>query len=210
MKNRALKVKCIEEGLVDQVKKLHNQFNQTLDYSIIENFINEHGYLEYKEALKVWDSSKHRIGRIWRYIYAMLQVSDDGQFSVFITLTFTDLVLNQTTYETRRRYVSRFLKENCIVYLANIDFGDPKKNPDSNEREHYHAVAVVDHKINMDLWSYGFSWINKTRCSVDDAKRLSKYVDKMTHHALKESTHDSRIIYSKNLKKFASSVKIAK
>lgn len=209
MKNRALKVECIEKGYVEQVKKLHNIFNQTLDYSGIEDWISNHSYEEYKETLRVWDSSKKRIGRIWRYIYSMLQHNCDGEMCVFITLTFTDLVLNETTYVTRRKYVSRFLKDNCIVYLANIDFGDPLKNPDSNEREHYHAVAVVDHKIDMKLWEYGFSWISKTRCSVDDAKRLSKYVDKMTNHALKESTHDARLIYSKNLKKFSSSVKIA-
>jgi len=32
-------------------------------------------------------------------------------------------VLNNTTAETRKKYIKRFLKENCYEYIANIDYG---------------------------------------------------------------------------------------
>lgn len=109
--------------------------------------------------------------------------------SVFITLTFTDDVLNSTSYETRRRYVARYLKEQCEgQYVANIDYS-PK------EREHYHAV--IDSRINLKDWSYGFAFAEQVRLHDGCAKRLSYYVVKLTAHAFK-TTKQVRLIYSRS------------
>lgn len=121
----------------------------------------------------------------------------------FLTLTFTDEVLSKTTQETRRRYVSRYLKSIAPVYVGNIDFGDKKKNPESHEREHYHAVAVCGVRPKKGGWRYGFTKIKEVGDTEDDLTKVSKYTAKLSMHALKASTSKGapkcpRLIYSRN------------
>lgn len=110
--------------------------------------------------------------------------------NIFVTLTFRDDVLDSTSEETRRRYVTRALKKMSSVYVANIDYGE------TTEREHYHAIVVSD-KIDFTLWDYGFIFAEK--CTLTDASSaaLAGYVDKFVNHALKEGTRRRNVIYSK-------------
>lgn len=108
---------------------------------------------------------------------------------VFITLTFMNDVLKSTSCQTRRRYVARYLKEYCAEYVANIDFS-PKKN-----REHYHAV--ISSRIDINQWPYGFVWVESINKSVNAAKLLSHYINKLTAHAFKVDA--TRLIYSRDL-----------
>ena len=111
--------------------------------------------------------------------------------AVFVTLTFRDDVFETTSVETRRRYVARFLKQSCDTYVANIDFGE------KNGREHYHAI--VDSKINPLEWKYGSCNVERIRPCKNDSVAVSKYLTKLTSHAIKESTgHAYRLIYSKS------------
>lgn len=109
---------------------------------------------------------------------------------VFITLTFNDSTLAKTTAEKRRRLVQRYLKENCLKYVANIDYGSKKG------REHYHALVSND--IVFDNW-YKYGAINgeRVRSNVDSPARISKYITKLTNHALKVEGLQPRIIYSR-------------
>lgn len=121
----------------------------------------------------------------------------------FLTLTFRDDVLEKTSSETRRTYVRKYLKSIAPVYVGNIDFGDKKKNPDSHEREHYHALAVCGVRPLKDGWKYGFSKCQKVGTSGDDLARVAKYTAKLSTHALKASTSKGapkcpRLIYSRN------------
>ena len=121
-----------------------------------------------------------------------------GQFFMtkkcyFLTLTFNNHTLENTTHETRRRYVTRFLKSQSTDYVANIDFG--KKN----EREHYHAITTEI--ANFKDWEkYGFISVKSCRNTENDLERVAKYINKLTNHALKETTRQNRIIYSKGFK----------
>lgn len=111
----------------------------------------------------------------------------------FYTFTFTDDVLKSTSEKTRRKYISRFLKGSN--YVANIDFGD------RTNREHYHAVSDVF----FDDYPYGFFNRKEIRLEFNDlgecttTRRLSKYVAKLSFHALKESTKHSRLLFSRKL-----------
>lgn len=111
----------------------------------------------------------------------------------FYTFTFRDDVLASTSPETRRRYISRFLKGSN--YIANIDYGKKKG------REHYHAVADVYYKD----FPYGWLKIKRVRLTYDsvgnckDLARLSKYVTKLSYHSLKDTTNRSRLLYSRKL-----------
>lgn len=108
--------------------------------------------------------------------------------ALFLTLTFRDEVLDRTTPETRRRYVARWLKSVAPVYCANIDYGD------LHEREHYHAIAQVDW-VDLSSWKYGFSYAEQVKTSDDDLARLSKYVVKLTKHAMKDSVDKAKRSY---------------
>lgn len=127
----------------------------------------------------------------------MLDQSNDNEslITLFLTLTFTDSTLNSTNSLTRRKYVTRFLKENCIEYVSNIDFGGKKG------REHYHALVLVNGKLDYKKWKYGALNGKKVACSDTDIERTSRYVSKLSNHAIKETTKQSRLIYSRNNKR---------
>ena len=144
---------------------------------------------EYKECFKINHASYYRTQRLKQRIESMLL---NGQ-CLFLTLTFNDDTLQNTTPKERRVAVSRYLKTFNCKYVANIDFGK------ENGREHYHAVINAD-KISFDGWrKYGN--INAERIRNRDLKidktKLAKYICKLSNHAIKETTKRSSLIYSR-------------
>jgi hypothetical protein len=111
--------------------------------------------------------------------------------ALFLTLTFNSDTIARTTNPTRRRYVSRYLKSQSAFYIANIDFGA------RNGREHYHAV-IVGQNIDYKAWhKFGAIKGLKIAPTRNDTARVSKYVAKLTNHAIKETTKQFRLIYSR-------------
>lgn len=141
----------------------------------------------FDEAHKINNASYKRRNRLASHITNMLMLGN----CIFITLTFKDNVLNNTTRETRRRYVTRFLKSQSSQYVANIDFGE------KNHREHYHAVIMCDN-VNNNAWLYGSIDFERIKVNNDAPKRLAKYVCKLTNHAIKNTTKKNYCIYSKS------------
>ena len=89
--------------------------------------------------------------------------------------------------ETRRRYVRHFL-DDYGAYVANIDFGA------KNGREHYHAILQCS-SVDCSLWRYGN--LDFKRVLTPNSQAISKYISKLTNHALKETTKGFNIIYSR-------------
>ena len=140
---------------------------------------------DWQEAHRINKASYARVKRLKTRIAAMLESGE----CLFLTLTFTDATLGKTTEDTRRQAVRRYLKSFGVPYVANIDYG--KKNG----REHYHAVIQTDH---VDYTSYTYGAINGERIrSAEDCIKLSKYVAKLTNHAIKQTNKRQVIIYSK-------------
>lgn len=150
--------------------------------------------LELKVLKQMYDSHRRRVQRLKQKI--RFRVLNNK--CLWLTLTFRDEVLYSTSELTRRRYISRFLKSlNIPFYVANIDYGDKEKNLESKEREHYHAIIQAEH-IDMSLYNYGFIYVERINNSVDSVARISKYINKLTSHAFKDSTKNhSRLIYSR-------------
>ena len=119
---------------------------------------------------------------------------------LFLTFTFRDKTLNNTSAYTRRRYVKYFLNALNVPYVANIDFG--KKN----EREHYHAVVQIG-RVDYSKWKYGAINGIKIRNDIkydddgvitsESVEKIARYVAKLTNHAIKETTRRSVIMYSR-------------
>lgn len=197
MPNYVLKAQVISLGIDKEQRKIsrdiyrnYNDKDKVMQlYDIWYQKMVEYGDLWF-EAKRVNGARYARNHRLWKRIYKMMC---HGQ-CIFLTLTFKDDDLSNSTYEMRKRWVTRYLKSQSDYYVANIDFGE------KNGREHYHAVILAD-KVDYKLWSSKHGNINGKKCHVGetDAKRLSKYVSKLTNHAIKETTASNRVIYGKKL-----------
>ena len=144
---------------------------------------------EWKECARISKAHYNRVTRLKNRIADILLFGD----CIFLTFTFTDEKLSNTTALTRKVMVKRYLTDLNCPYVANIDFG--KKN----HREHYHAVVGID-KVDYSKWKYGAINGIKIRNQTEDLTRIAKYIAKLTNHAIKETTKRSVIMYSR--KKF--------
>lgn len=172
------------------VKEYYGIIRDTsFDCDFEELMLLQDGYTseDIKEARRINKATYLRVKRLKERMETYLT---QGK-CIFATLSFTDEILEKTSKETRRKYVCRFLKSISNLYLANIDYGKTTK------REHYHAVIVCD-SIPRGSWPYGFDKYKKVRCDNLSTTKLSKYVSKLTNHAIKETTKRNAIIYSRN------------
>jgi len=180
-----LKSSLLNSDIVRDYERAHRQAWLSNNAEFLGSFIDSHGYLAFQACMAISVSHRKKVSRVFEKITDIV-LSDTA---VFLTLTFTDEVLASTSAETRRRYVSRFLKASSAVYVANVDYGD------QTEREHYHACVCG--RVNRSLWKYGFVFAEKVRCRSGDCKAVSKYVAKLSLHAIKDSCRNTRLIYSR-------------
>lgn len=165
-------------------------FSEALE---LDNYFSNNCPIEWKESKRINHASVERTSRLKKRISRMIDVAgaSDTVNALFLTLTFTDSVFRSTSSETRKRYVTRFLKEHCIAYVANRDYGAQKG------REHYHAVVLVNGKIKYTEWLYGCLNGQKIVSNGVSNVKLAKYVSKLTNHAIKETCKRSVLIYSR-------------
>ena len=205
MVDYARKAELMNNGIVSDVKNIQRAFsvNDYLQetgvilpshYSLNEAISRRSEYLsnyysakDYDDALKIICSGKRRTTRLRAHIELMISFPE----CTFLTLTFTDEVLENTSLQTRKKYVERYLKEQShgFPYVANIDFGK------QNGREHYHAVCAF--RVNPKVWhKFGAIKTLEVRKSSKPIV-LAKYVSKLTNHGIKETGKGVRIIYSR-------------
>lgn len=136
---------------------------------------------------RLYKSHSAKVHRANKRILRILYDTDGNlRDCLFLTLTFTNDVLSSTLQNTRRTYVSRYLKNNAYNYLANIDFGS------QNGREHYHAV-VDNANIDLNGWSYGAINYEHIRYSPN---KIATYINKLSLHSVKDTA--GFLIYSRN------------
>ena len=159
-------------------------------YDNLTSYCEQNGLMnELKECEKINHFDYERTKRLKNRVKTMLL---NGS-CIFITLTFNDDTLRNTTDKQRRVAVSRYLKQYGCMYVANVDFGS------KNKREHYHALINCE---NVDFKSWRkFGNINAKRVRNKDIEsdktKLSKYIAKLSNHAIKETTKRSCLIYSR-------------
>lgn len=157
---------------------------------------------ELRSLRQLYDSRNQKVYRLKKRIKTLIRVSD----VYFLTLTFTNEVLNSTSAQTRRTYVQRYLSSlDYVDYYANIDFGSEDKNPLTNHREHYHAIIGFK-KFKLIPWTYGFYYYEPINSTSKSLTKLSNYVNKLSYHAFKINDISSRCISPK--KKFYPSLAV--
>lgn len=202
MPDYGLKSRLLQDGkMIAEVKKINRSFfadwklQTTGEYikasydseTVISLYQELSKDADFQEAERIVHASINRTSRLRSRVQKIITEYDNP---TFCTLTFTDDVFAKTSAQTRRKYVTLFLKAQSrgLPYVANIDFGAQKG------REHYHAVCAF--RICPKEWEYGSLNVQKVRSASDDLK-LSKYVSKLTNHAIKETARRNAIIYSR-------------
>lgn len=177
-----------EDGVV--LYALRSEKQGFITYNELISYCEENGLLsELKECMKINHAEYERTKRLKNRVETMLLNGD----CCFITLTFNDNALANTNEKQRRVAVSRYLKQYGCMYVANVDYGS------KNKREHYHALINCN-KINFPPWrKYGNINAKRVRNKdiESDKTKLSKYIAKLSNHAIKETTRRSCLIYSR-------------
>lgn len=181
---------------------LRRRENVFKDYNDDTGQIDYYNKYQLKEAeaeelgleFRLYKANQRRRERIKTRIERMLASNK----ALFLTLTFSNkMFARNCSAETRRRYIARFLKSECIEYVANIDFGKEK------HREHYHAVVVPRTAIDFSKYHEFFDSCikaEKIRINENSIKFVSTYINKLTNHALKENGFYKRLIFSRDIK----------
>lgn len=192
---------CKRINKIDKQTYINNQDGIIQDYALDNQYFDlllQYDYKDIQEARKINKASFYRVKRLRDRVTNMLT----SGHCIFCTFNFNDSVLNSTSAETRRKYVARYLKSFNCQYVANIDFGSDKEYTDrkgnkrkGTSREHYHALVCID-KLPMN-WNYGYQFLEHVRIKSSTDVKLSKYISKLSNHAIKETTKRSCLIYSR-------------
>lgn len=196
LKAQVLKTDCCKKvkqydrelGLVVTSPIYDNNDFDRLDNMYIDMLFS-YGKEYIEEARRLNSSTYHKRARLNKKIKRYLESGN----CLWVTLTFSNKTLESTSEETRKQYVRRYLKSNYKDYIANIDYGS------KNDREHYHAIIRTDY-MNLKEWhQYGAIKVEHIRTNDVSIKKLSKYVTKLTNHAVKETCKRCHIIYSRDV-----------
>ena len=196
--NYELKAQVLKTDICNRLKKIDRQTYLNSKEGIVQDESLDNDYLDLlfqyggdyvKEGRKINLAGARKTKRLRKKIERYLT----SGACLWVTLTFTNKTLESTSEATRKKYVSRYLKSNYQDYIANIDYGS------KNQREHYHAVIKTDN-INLQAWhQYGAIKVEHIRVNENSIKRLPKYINKLTNHAVKETCRRCHIIYSRRV-----------
>lgn len=128
-----------------------------------------------------------------RYIKRLKEMFKKDYYKVyFLTFTFTNKTLEKTNQKTRLRYIKDFLNKQASEYMLNLDYGK------ANNREHYHAIILSRYKVILAKeYKYGVLRFYKCHPTYNYVNAKYDSIDKLTNHAFKETTRESKIIYSR-------------
>lgn len=167
--------------LLDQ--KIKECEDEALDYFNVD--LNNHLDPLVRECMKIIRANVMRVQRLKKRINSMLELP-----CIFITLTFDNDSLDSLNDDTKRRMVARTLKSLGCKYIANVDYGA------ENGRIHYHAIAQIE-RMPFGVWGYGN--IDVEKIVVKNGAAISKYISKLTNHAIKKTAKGNRLIYSRGV-----------
>lgn len=168
--------------------------NSLIIYNKYKRFCFENGLKveKNKKLESILSSRYNKIGRIRSHFVWLYH---NKKYIYFLTFTFSDDNISKCD-RTRKDYIKKSLYsfDKDICFILNIDYG--KKN----ERLHYHAIVGTD--LSFDLKKHlentydDFTYCEPVRFDDSSFKSIPKYLNKLTNHAVKDSTKHSRIIFN--------------
>lgn len=136
--------------------------------------------------------SKAEIKRRYRLKKAVKDIIlNHYETSYFLTITFNEETLQNTTKEKRFLIVRNYLNNQTDKYILNCDYGA------KNEREHYHALTIAKDKyINLIDFNVKYGHIYPRPINLNKNQSKESQINIMLNHFLKE-TSEGIIHYSK-------------
>lgn len=111
----------------------------------------------------------------------------------FCTFTFNDNLLNKCE-RTKRDTIKLVLNNLDFKYILNVDYGT------KTERQHFHCVVATNFDLDLNLFIKKyypcFCLAQKIDLNEKSVSCVSKYINKLTNHSIKESTKKQRIVYN--------------
>lgn len=196
--NYELRSAAINSGLLTRVKRTRrlkfyafkgNDSDAALYHEYEALFDEAENKELYAEAVKAAASDFKRNNRLKARIHDFMSKGT----CIFVTLTFRDSVLGSTSFDTRKQYVRKYLKNCSQYYVANVDYGG------LHDREHYHGIVVCEN-VDMAGWKYGYAYCERIK-ETSNRLRLAKYISKLANHAVKETCKRNHLIYSRDMGK---------
>ena len=190
----------IESGIYSIfLKQKSKLFEMGVETYNKENYLDLYDMETIKECFKIFEANRKRkkygLEQMIKWCFVINESEHYKNYKmIFGTLTFDNDTLESTSKTTRRRYVGRFLASNCESYIANIDFGK------TNNREHYHFVALCKNDIEKNSWKYGFDSYREIKQDKDSLQKAKKYLLKLNNHSYKDTTKNERVIMNKQKK----------
>lgn len=131
---------------------------------------------------RAYHNSEHSRRKQKMRVKKRVNVILDCEFSYFMTFTISPENEDQKK-EIIIRKIRKTLSTACL-WIANVDYGD------QNGRLHFHALVGYDSKIDYGLIykKYGFGAVNVEPIFHINPEAITKYLQKLTLHALKGST----------------------
>lgn len=163
-------------------------------YNKYKRFCFENGipYEKNKKYESILSSRYQKASRIKNHFLWLFMKK---QYNYFLTFTFSDENIKKCD-RTRKDYIKKSLYafDSDIYFILNIDYGK------TTERLHYHAIVgtncSLDLKMFLQLTYPDFIYCEPIRFDSNSFKTIPKYINKLTNHAIKDSTKRSRIIYN--------------
>ena len=190
-----IKERVLSIGLPKLLRQISWTIYSNNTFDSVPLIANEMGYTweEILCAMQINSSYYKKLGRVKSKLIKMEQMcfENSNLNMIFLTFTFDDYSITHNNSDSLKQAVRRFLKRYGIKYVANVDYGA------RNGRKHFHAVALVEGKLDFTKWNYGALNGRKVNLNLTASKRMAKYITKLSLHAIKESTQFNRLIYSR-------------
>ena len=123
---------------------------------------------------------------------------------LFLTMTFKDSILNNTSAKSRERYIKDYLNKETAFYILNKDYGK------TTQREHYHAFIIVSYLnvkdvekhlkqyvYRLNFYAYKYGNIKADFIASRYKTKDKAIIERVSNHFFKDSTNKSRIIASR-------------
>lgn len=168
--------------------------NDIIDYNRKRKEAFKNG-LQFDEDIEIERKLKARYNKVSRikqhFIYMIMKKKN----LYFLTFTFDDKYLKKCD-RTKKDLIKKLLKEidfNSYIIL-NVDYGS------QTERQHYHCIfgtnKDLDLKSILDKYYPCYSYTEKIRLDTNSIKKIPKYINKLSNHAIKDSTKASRLYFN--------------
>lgn len=170
----------LDEELIERLKDYNYRRKRNIDF------------IKDKKLESLLCSRYNKVSRIKQHFVYMIMKKKN---IYFLTFTFDDKYINKCD-RTKKDLIKNLLNEidSCSFYILNVDYGS------KTERQHYHCIYGTNKDLNLkfilDKYYPCFSYTEKIRLDSSSINKVSKYINKLSNHALKSSTKKSRIYFN--------------